>query len=327
MSVPEEHPDEFFVLLTDALRAGPGTEPWNKAVDQLGVSSNADEARALLAVRQELESGRSYRSVRPGPMFTHRVMASVAGATAVGRLKWLRWVSLKGIAGMVAASAVVAGAVGGLVVEQRVITGQPPLPTSWSQKPQAPGGWSDETFDIILPGDWVATGTLKLAAVHGLRLADEIRPGESGGLVREIPFPAKTGIDIKVSTSYIDGAGITPEIFLTDDDDYAAPRHEFVWTVEDSRPRVRQPSGREIVAGEPIPTKGQTTQLYVKINTDGPWIDIGTSQGQTWPYLWTGLHHLDINKPWHFGVRLNAHKYGRIGATTCSIWSISMRNP
>ena len=52
--------DDFLSLLTDALRAGPGSPPWHEALQRLraGGIQHADEYRLLVTAREHLESGR-----------------------------------------------------------------------------------------------------------------------------------------------------------------------------------------------------------------------------------------------------------------------------
>src|SRR5438105_11014722 len=71
--------DQFLKLLTEALRAGPGSPQWHEAVNQLKTSSlaDADEYRMLINAREHLESGRDYRSIRAGPGFTRKVMSAI----------------------------------------------------------------------------------------------------------------------------------------------------------------------------------------------------------------------------------------------------------
>ena len=71
--------DPFFELLTDALRAGPGSPQWHQAVQKLRQNGDAgaDEFRLLREAREHLESGRDYRSVRPGPGFTRRLFNEI----------------------------------------------------------------------------------------------------------------------------------------------------------------------------------------------------------------------------------------------------------
>ena len=79
MSETQYETDQFLKLLTDALRAGPGSPQWHEAVGRLRESNAADldEYRLLVQAREDLESGRDYRSVRAGPGFTRKVMQGI----------------------------------------------------------------------------------------------------------------------------------------------------------------------------------------------------------------------------------------------------------
>src|SRR5688572_24569512 len=71
--------DPFLVLLTDALRAGPGSPEWHQAVTKLrgaGVAG-ADEYTLLCTAREHLASGRDFRAVRAGPDFTRRLLTQL----------------------------------------------------------------------------------------------------------------------------------------------------------------------------------------------------------------------------------------------------------
>src|SRR2546421_8100566 len=70
--------DEFMTLLTDALRAGPGSPEWSQAVKALRASNqNMDEYTLLYTAREHLESGKDYRSVRAGPGFTRKLLGGI----------------------------------------------------------------------------------------------------------------------------------------------------------------------------------------------------------------------------------------------------------
>jgi len=70
--------DPFFTLLTDALRAGPGSPEWRDAVAQLKVNGEpVDEHRLLIEAREALESGRDYRSIRAGAGFTRKLLTNL----------------------------------------------------------------------------------------------------------------------------------------------------------------------------------------------------------------------------------------------------------
>src|SRR5213082_2776894 len=60
-------------LLTEALRAGPGTPQWREAVALLEAVPGADEFKLLYAARERLASGRQYREIRAGAGFTSKV--------------------------------------------------------------------------------------------------------------------------------------------------------------------------------------------------------------------------------------------------------------
>src|SRR3954467_7227544 len=81
-TTPAESPaesDPFFQLLTDALRAGPGSPQWGEAVARLrdGGVDGADEYRLIIRAREDIELGRDYRKVSAGPEFTRKVLTAV----------------------------------------------------------------------------------------------------------------------------------------------------------------------------------------------------------------------------------------------------------
>src|SRR5436190_12917683 len=71
--------DPFFQLLTDALRAGPGSPQWGEAVAKLkdGGVEGADEYGLILRAREDIGLGRDYRKVSAGPEFTRKVLSAV----------------------------------------------------------------------------------------------------------------------------------------------------------------------------------------------------------------------------------------------------------
>ncbi|MGC4032280.1 MAG: hypothetical protein QM754_11220 [Tepidisphaeraceae bacterium] len=71
--------DQLLKLLTDALRRGPGSPEWHRAVAELKTVAGpqADEYQLLIAARERLESGRAYREVRAGPAFTRELFGQL----------------------------------------------------------------------------------------------------------------------------------------------------------------------------------------------------------------------------------------------------------
>src|SRR5215218_3674787 len=75
--------DQFLQLLTDALRAGPGSPEWHEAVEVLRTNGSGehDEHRLLIAARENLEKGKEYRSVRAGPGFARKLNEALDSET------------------------------------------------------------------------------------------------------------------------------------------------------------------------------------------------------------------------------------------------------
>src|SRR5437660_11897550 len=77
--------DQKLRLLTDALRAGPGTPQWRAALDEFRPATEAaaptadeqQEYQLLLRAREDLASGRAYREVRAGPAFTRKIFEQI----------------------------------------------------------------------------------------------------------------------------------------------------------------------------------------------------------------------------------------------------------
>src|SRR5438094_961308 len=105
--------DPLFQLLTDALRAGPGSPEWHQAVAKVregGVSpsEHADEFRLLVDVREHLESGKDWRTVRAGPGFTRKLFDRLDEEDPGGRRQGLPAATLIALLGGLAIVAVLA---------------------------------------------------------------------------------------------------------------------------------------------------------------------------------------------------------------------------
>src|ERR1700750_2686952 len=71
-------------LITEALRAGPGSPAWREALAAIEHSPDADEFKVLYAARERLASGRQYREVRAGAGFTRKVFDAIEQEQATG---------------------------------------------------------------------------------------------------------------------------------------------------------------------------------------------------------------------------------------------------
>jgi hypothetical protein len=325
MSELDFESDSFLALLTDALRAGPGSPQWHEAVGRLrGVGgaavARADEYRLLVVAREHLESGKSYRSVRAGPGFTRRLMASIeeqAAAPAAPPDRTAKTV------------AIVSGAVALVVL---VIVGY----LLWSAADRAKLARSDgqgptllvntvTTADFsarALPADWRTIGRMPLQLTRGT-LRPTTNPTDvttatagasggaasgaavgatGGGIVWNQPISHSEPFAVIASLrAYRLESDLIAQVFVTDDptfsDDNAISPHELVWLIESNEARVILPGGRvESQTSLPQDYRGG---LNVKIEIDGDRasVELGSKR------LWAGSSGLDPSKPRFAGVR------------------------
>src|SRR5262245_62512758 len=74
-------------LVTEALRAGPGSPAWREALALIEHSPEADEYKVLYTARERLASGRGYREVRAGAGFTRKLFDAIEQEQAGGEKK------------------------------------------------------------------------------------------------------------------------------------------------------------------------------------------------------------------------------------------------
>ena len=87
--------EEFQTLLSEALRAGPDSEPWHAAIRVIRSQNVEVEEYALLCrAREVLEQGKGYRAVRPGPRFTQKVLNSIDDETENRAVKGIPWANV-----------------------------------------------------------------------------------------------------------------------------------------------------------------------------------------------------------------------------------------
>ncbi len=292
--------DAFHQLLTDALRAGPGSPEWHQAVTMLrsaGAGQEADEYQLLITAREHLESGKDYRSVRAGPEFTRRVLAEIEQAT-VGTSP-LRspatW-----IAGL--AAVVLVGALAAVIYFTRPASlpedGAAMLARTYFVEPLLSSDFRDE-----LPAEWRPIGGLAvIASERGLRLGSEEtdRAGsEGGGVVSAEPITPPFAFEAQLRGRV--GHDIVPQVFISESADFSPERatsvRELTWMLNDGRPVVALPDGRFEGQGEPV--RGMREPYTVRILI-GPHHAIVESGGQR---LWSGEHQLDPAAPRYVGVR------------------------
>src|SRR4051812_3509299 len=161
--------DPTLQLLTDALRAGPGTPQWRQALAAVEHAPGAaDEYKLLYAARERLASGRSYREVRAGPGFARKVFEAIDEEETARGPKFPAAANL-----IAAASALVILLVLAVIVYFVMPAGEKSGTT-------APGGGelsqiyfvtpiTTNTFDGEVGMEWGMFGSLPVQAKDGLR--------------------------------------------------------------------------------------------------------------------------------------------------------------
>jgi len=302
--------DQFLQLLTDALRAGPGTPAWHQAVRQLetgGMSPDAkgaDQYRMLVTAREHLESGKSYRSIRPGPAFTRKVLGSIEAesndqrTSGHGRFSVATWIAIvASLAGIAAVS----------VVGFLLSTGGD-RQENVDLQALALQSFDHPITGLIsfdrMPEGWKPMGTISVKADHGLRV---VLPGKlpgygGGGIYRLTDLPVDGPCEVDLDVRYTAGAGVVPELFITDRspdtfNQSGVTPHELVWTLLNDQPQVEFPDQTFVPVGTHISKKAV---LHVRIKLDNQYAiieTIGANGGR-----WMGVHQLAADER-HVGIR------------------------
>ena len=296
--------DQMLKLLTDALRAGPGSPQWHEALAKLRASNGilpggaADEYQALLQAREDLESGREYRSVRAGPGFTRKVMEQI-DQEAQGKSGGLPSATLLAVLGVIGILTAV------VVVAVLMSRNNPPQPgTSELAAMQFAQPVASGDFSMGVPPEWRNFGLEGAQSARGQGLTAGVQKGDDairgGGayLARGIPpaDPFATEATVRVKGT---GSDITTQIFITE-----AP--VFDDNVQTSTPRefaVYLRGGQWGVARADLSLVGanakvdDVNQIVIKMDATSAVVQVN---GQT---LYTGPHGLSSHKARYPGVR------------------------
>lgn len=306
--------DPLFQLLTDALRAGPGSPEWRDAVAQLRARGAADapgsdDYQLLITAREHLSSGRDFRTVRAGAGFTRKLFSTIDQEPAGAQRPALPMASL--IAG---ASAVVILIVLALVawrLSRGPTTGEQPTDVAQLEATYFPNVVASATFiaadgEFQPPADWQKIGRLPLAASNG-----SLRPGpmpsgaaeaSGGGLVTTTALPADQPFAVEADVVPPGGNGdpVLLEVFISDSPDFSPDRatsaHELVFLSESGSRRVVVDGQAQELSGNAAAGSGVRT-VRVVVSRDQAVVKVGDTR------LWAGPHHLAADKPRYAGVR------------------------
>jgi len=304
--------DPFFELLTDALRAGPASPQWHRAVQKLrqdGVGlAGGDEYRLLCDVREHLESGREYRSVRAGPGFTRRLLTGLEEVQAPGgaapTANVIAALSALAILGVLAVIAV-------LMTRARGV--KPDQPATDLGAMYFPNDVAYAAFHDQIPAGWRPIGDLTLLTDDGLRPA--VMPMEKGdyvggGIVTETPLPPDKPFAVEAVVAIPAMAGdYIAEVFVSDSPDFDTRRatspREVVWLLEGASEKVMVEGRNE---GRVVPVKASALPVTVRVVVVGARAMVETRTGEGASAgeptrLWSGNHPLAPDKPRYAGVR------------------------
>ena len=300
--------------------AGPGSPAWHDAVARLrtgGIIGSEDYA-LLLAARESLESGKRFRQIRPGPVFTARVLAAVAAqGNQAGKPK--SWT-----APIIAILAILA-AFGAVALIVRTV--MPTLPTDRQTLADLESQtfprelWSIH-FDGNVPASWKTIGSLAPG------FTGELGPPASAsgddyqgcGIVTTTPLPADQPTAIEVTLHLADPTDqVIAQVFITDRADFSPDRgmspHELTWTLQplppvqrkgasaaatarrQFEPQVVLPDGTFATTAQNIPKPRNTITIRIMLNQV---FAVVQSDGQR---LYAGPHQLSADQPRFVGVR------------------------
>jgi hypothetical protein len=300
MTELEFESDQFLTLLTEALRAGPGSPEWHDAVNHLRLRGESDvnEYELLVRARENLESGKDYRAVRAGPGFTRKLMQSIddSPATRSARTNATTW-----IAGL--SIAILLGAVG-LIIYVITRAGGPLPAVDALANTYFAGPLLNMSFEGSLSNsEWRDVGTLRLETWHGLRPnIDEASPAQlGGGILWSQPLKSDTPVEIEANVKLQrPSKDLIAQVFITDDpdnfsEDKGIGPHELIWLFQAGQQKILLPGGR-VEAQSAVGRERVGLNLRIALGRD---VAIVEEQGRR---LWAGSHDLS-NKPRYVGVR------------------------
>jgi hypothetical protein len=301
--------DQFLKLLTEALRAGPGSPQWHEAVNQLKNSTlaDADEFRMLINAREHLESGRDYRSIRAGAGFTRKVMSAIdeeAAAQAPSP-------PTAGTIAIVAAIAIIAVIVIVSIIWSRGGT-PPPNPSDLANTVFAQTIVSTDYLQIqAIPPEWrtfgappvISSRSRGLAAPHVHAGPGDDKDYHGGGIYSASGMPPTQTFEFEaVIKQYHVSDNVAVQIFITDTPEFdqnpkASTSHELVCYILKGAISIAKPDGS--IKG--IPAKaGDQNRIQIKLDKQSVLIE---NEGQT---LYSGPHDLAPDKARYAGVRFLA---------------------
>jgi hypothetical protein len=321
--------DPFFQLLTDALRAGPGSPQWGEAVAKLrdGSVDGADEYTLILRAREDVELGRDYRRVSAGPEFTRKVLSAVEGEGK--RSSGMPTATIVAIlAGLVILGVIITV----IVIMSRGVTEVRNAPQQAIEHLDAinfASNVNSAQFRGSVPEGWRAVGPLALNTVDGLRAGASEKGAKAlvGGVVTSDSLPADQAFALDAELALPeDNTGGPVQVFVSDASDFSqnpAGAHEVVLTIRDEHATL-DVAGKSVPLPGTIratPKGGSTLKVSLRVDRDVMIADVGGRR------IYAGPHGLPADKPRFAGVRFVRAGETNESATVRSITVSRAANP
>lgn len=288
--------DPFFELLTDALRAGPGSPQWRDAVAKLreSGSTDADEYRLLIRTREDLENGRDYRTVRAGTGFTSKLLNNLGEQESDGKPGFHAANAIAIVCGVAILAALV-------FMIYRVVSppGEPDQQAIEQLDAQSNHFLTDITtanFTGGLPEGWKQIGALPLDFKDGLQPADG-SAGQGGGAYFATPVdPAASFMLEATVTVPKPGDAVWLQAFASADENFSADRgiaaHELVWSLQGSAQSVVADGNVKPISQKP---PGGTYRVRLIMNRDLAIVEVEDQKADgklAYRRVWAGAHHM-----------------------------------
>jgi hypothetical protein len=300
--------DQFLKLLTDALRAGPGSPEWHEAILRLDAggkgAAGVDEYRVLCDARAYLESGKEYRAVRAGPGFARAVMQAIDTQEMVRPRRFTTATVIAWVAGILLAGTVAA------IVYLLAVGGSHTGAQSEAIEALASkllgNSVASLTFDSQPSSQWKIVGNLPLefgGGMRGKRTMASANTINTGGLLWKSPMSADTPFEVEAVLKVIHSTDdLLPEVAISDTDDFSAANatssHELVWLLQAGEATVVLPSGR--MDAQSDLGKGPIASVTVRMRVDQQ-NGIVEVNGKR---IWSGSTGLALDKPRYVAIRL-----------------------
>jgi hypothetical protein len=291
--------DQFLQLLTDALRAGPGSPEWHDAVGTLRTNGNAehDEYRLLITARENLEKGREYRSIRAGPGFTTKLNDALDNQASSKKPP-----PTTGIVAFASAALILLGAA---VILYLLFPGGTPtaaiekLSNTYFVEPLLEHG-----FETSISEDFGHIGLLPVEAQHGLHPANapDTDTTTGGGIVwmQKLAPDEPVAIDVNLRIARPTDQ-LVAEVFVSDSGDFSADKgttpHEFLWLYQAGQAKVVLPGDK--IDNQQPPNRDFKGVMHIRIAMERD-AAIVSQQNKV---IWSGAHGLDPSKERHIGLR------------------------